>query len=98
MSEINILKDNLVNYILINNDKYISDGFEIWIHEKSLRIKYSHKIYNLKVMIENNLSYWFLEPYNNSYFKTEIKEYSSFESIIYAIKDDWNFSNTKNQG
>ena len=82
------LKDCVINYILKNNDRYSEEGFIIWLHEDYLRIKYNHKVYTVTVVEENEKLYWKLKPYNKSYYMTEIKEYSSFEAVIYAIKDN----------
>ena len=86
----NYLIECLINYILKNYDRYKNEGFQIWLHDNYLRIKYNHKIYITKIIIEENKFYWHLKPYNKSYFLTEIKGYSSFEAIIFAIKDNDN--------
>lgn len=84
----NYLKDCVINYILKNYANYKKEGFIIWIHDTYLRIKYNHKIYKASVTRENEKLYWHLKPYNKSYFITQIKAYSTFESIIFAIKDN----------
>lgn len=82
------LEDCMINYILKNHDRYKSDGFTMWLHREYLRIKYNHKIYIVRITSEYGNLYWNLRPYNKSYFTTEIKDYSSFEAIIFAIKDN----------
>ena len=82
------LEDCLVNYILKNYDKYKKEGFIIWAHDDYYRIKYNHKIYKVSIINENEKLYWKLRPYNKSYFTTEVKEYSSFENVIFAIKEN----------
>ena len=82
------LKDCLINYILKNYMKYKEEGFEMWLHDNYIRIKYNHKIYVAKIIKKDNILYWYLEPYNKSYFETKIKSYNTFEAIIFAIKDN----------
>ena len=88
----NELKDTLTNYILDNYNRYRENGYEIWLHNDYLRIKYNHKIYKAKIIKKEDKLYWHLTPYNKSYYLTEIKNYSTFESIIFAIKDNDGFN------
>ncbi|MCM1370756.1 MAG: hypothetical protein NC181_02550 [Clostridium sp.] len=91
------LKKIVLNYILPNYDKYSKDGFEFWLHDDYIRIKYNHKVYKAKIIFENSTLYWYLTPYNKSYFLTEIKNDNSFEALIFAIRDNHNyFENSEN--
>ncbi len=53
-----------------------------------LRIKYNHKIYKVAIIKSEDERYWYLKPYNKSYYTTNARDYNSFELVIYAIKEN----------
>ena len=73
-----------------NIDEYISKGYKIdW------DLKNSHLIINYKgsmdyyvsiVKKNDNKDYWYLTPYNKSYFSTSYE--NGFDIVLFAIKEN----------
>lgn len=85
--DVDLLKEYIGNHILVNNKKYVTQGFTIYLGEYFLRINYNHHIYKVTIIKENDERYWYLKPYKKSYYTTNAKDFNSFELIIYAIKE-----------
>lgn len=86
--DLDLLKDYISNYILKNNKKYVTQGFMIYLGKYFLRIKYNHHIYKTTIIKVGKERYWYLKPYNKSYYMTSAKTLNSFELVIYAIKEN----------
>ncbi len=86
--DLDLLKGHICNYIIKNGRKYIDQGFDIRFGDYFLRIKYNHKIYKVAIIKSENERYWYLKPYNKSYYTTNARDYNSFELVIYAIKEN----------
>lgn len=86
--DLDLLKEHICNHIITNNKKYVVQGFTIYLGEYFLRIKYNHHIYKVTIIKSENERYWYLKPYNKSYFTTDAKYENSFDLVIYAIKEN----------
>jgi hypothetical protein len=86
--DLDLLKDHISNYILKNNKKYVIQGFTIYLGEYFLKIKYHHHIYKTTIIKVGKEGYWYLRPFKKSYFTTNASSKSSFELVIYAIKEN----------
>ena len=88
----NILTDKLYaeSISITNNiDKYISKGYDIKydINNNVLIVKYNNKSeYTIKIIQDNNELYWYLEPYNNTYYTTLFE--NGFDMVLFAIKEN----------
>ncbi len=83
----NELKKHLCEYILKNNNKYVDEGFIIYIHSNYLKIWFNHHYYYVIIIMEEKQYYWHLKPYNKSYYTTFSKDINSFDFVILAIKE-----------
>lgn len=90
-----LLIKHLCDYILKNNQRYLDDGFIIWIGEYYLRIKYNHHIYKVTIIKEQEDISWYLKPYNKKYYTTSCDRENSFEFVIMAIKENDKILNLK---
>ena len=84
--EYNILTDYLCNYIYPNK-KYTGPYQMRVASNNTLKIKYNKHYYIISIVEENNQLFWKMKPYRNSYFTTIIDEYSSFDRVLFAIKE-----------
>jgi len=68
--------------------KYSKMGYSISIngHVDSLNIEYNGSTYEVKIIENESSYYWYLKPYNNSFFTTNVKNPKSFEIVLFAIK------------
>lgn len=88
----NILTDKLYaeSISITNNiDKYISKGYDIKydINNNVLIVKYNNKSeYTIKIIQDNNELYWYLEPYNKTYYTTLFE--NGFDMVLFAIKEN----------
>lgn len=83
-----IVNDLLKSKTLIND--YYNKGYIIKVDNNDchLIIKYKRKKYDVSIIKNTDDYYWFLEPYNNSYFTTKLSSINSFEMVMLAIKED----------
>lgn len=63
-------------------------SFEYDMKKHRLIISYRNNTYEVKVIEKDNNYYWYLEPYNSSYFMTNYYNPSSFDMVLFAIKED----------
>jgi hypothetical protein len=77
-----------LHFRVSNGRKYIEQGFDIRFGDYFLRIKCNHHIYKIAIIKSENERYWYLKPYNKSYYTTNARYYNSFEFVIYAIKEN----------
>lgn len=83
------LYDTLKEYIIYHAKEYSNIGIDIWLTSNEyFRIKYCNHIYKFCVVKKDNLLYYYLAPYNKSYFLTLAISYDVFDTIIQAIKDN----------
>ena len=84
--EYQILTDYLCNYIHPRN--LYKGEYTIRIAGSNLlKIHYKKHYYMVSIIEENNQFFWKLTPYNKSYYMTIIDEYSSFDRVLFAIKE-----------
>lgn len=74
--------------LLIQDKKYIEDGFNIQfdMNNFELIITYKNKEYIVKLTRIDNQLYWHLVPYNNSVFNTAIE--NGLNVVLFAIKEN----------
>ena len=63
-------------------------SFEYDIKKHRLIISYRNNTYEVKVIEKDNTYFWYLEPYNSSCFMTNYYNPSSFDMVLFAIKED----------
>ena len=87
-----ILTDKLYEESILiadNIDKYIPKGYNIKYDtiNNVLIVKYNNSNdYIIKIIEENNKLYWYLEPYNKTYYTTLFE--NGFDMILFAIKEN----------
>ncbi|MDD3186854.1 MAG: hypothetical protein PHD02_00030 [Bacilli bacterium] len=81
----NYLYNTLKNYVIYQAKRYSDIGITIWLHDNKHRIKYNHHIYNICVIKQNNLLYFYLRPYKNKYLLLLATDYNIYENLITAI-------------
>ena len=75
-----------------NLDELEKDGYKINydFYNCNLEVKYHRKNYVIKIIEKDNRFYWHLDPYNQSYFETEVDNtYSKLDYVLFAIKEDF---------
>ncbi len=90
-----MIKKFIYNKMIIkylNNNDISSKGYGVsYISYNCFRIKYSNKNHTLKIIKDKGKYFLYLEPYNNSYFKTQItiKDLNfKLDMTLFAIKDN----------
>lgn len=85
----NILYNKLCN-ITHKIEKYKSMGYRINYdtNNDQLIINHNNIDYTVKIIEENNNLYWYLEPYNDTYFTTLYE--NGFDMVLFAIKENEN--------
>lgn len=91
----NLLVEHLKDYIIYHGKEYAKQGFNIFMHDKYLRTIYNHHVYKITIVSDNNFFYYYLQPYNKSYFITLANNPKSFEMVLYAIKEHENLLKRK---
>ncbi len=66
--DVDLLKKHISNYILVNNKKYMAEGFSMWLDNCFLGIEYNHHIYKVTIIKEGVKRYWYLKPYDKSFY------------------------------
>lgn len=85
--EYDIFVDYICNYIIPN--RVHRKGIGISIGENiGFRIRYNHKIYNVDIIQIENQFYWRLTPHFEKCYTTIIDDYSSFDRVLFAIKEN----------
>lgn len=84
------LKLNNCSDILRTYKKY---NIHFLSNEEKLIILFNQKKYTVSIIIENDVYYWYLVPYNNSYFITKSKLVGNLDMILLAIKEDFEMYN-----
>ncbi|MFV0250019.1 MAG: hypothetical protein ACK5HP_03175 [Bacilli bacterium] len=79
------LYNTLKEYIIYQTKRYLDMGINIWLHDNKHMVKYNHHIYNIYVLKQNNLLYYYLYPYKNDYLIILATSYNLYESLINAI-------------
>lgn len=76
--------------ITTNIKEYKNKGYSIeYDTEKHiLVISYNKRTYKVKIINKDNNYYWYLEPYNSSCFMTNYYNPSSFDMVLFAIKEN----------
>lgn len=83
-----IITENINEVICINND-YKMLGYEIYLNNDFFEIIYKGTKYIIKIIYLNNDYYWYLKPYNNSIFQTQVKNnIHTLDLVLFAISDD----------
>ena len=84
---IDLLKEHICNHICERQKNGENDNMDIYIHANYLRVKYNNKIYKVSIVKEDDKHFWYLTPYNKSYFTTLAKDRNSFDTVVFAIKE-----------
>lgn len=81
------LKHNLANYIInyYKENNLYDKGFDIYLHNDYLRVKYNHKIYKIAIIKKENIFYYYLTPYKKNFLIVELNNPQTFNVIIEAI-------------
>ena len=87
MKEIHdIFTDYICNHI--HKNKLYEGDYKIRIgSDYTFKIHYKKHYYKISIVEENNELFWKMTPYQNSYFMTKIDNYSSFNKVLFAIKE-----------
>lgn len=90
MKEIPEFLDENIFSVCNSFDIYIKDGYFIDYDQSDhiLLITYNDIQYTVKIIEKDNEFYWHLSPYNNSYFLTNFYNPSSFNMVLFAIKEN----------
>ena len=73
--------DDILYYFKINNIK-------LKANDDTIVVTTHNNIYTVGIIIENDSYYWYLEPYNNSYFLSKSALKGNFDMILLAIKEN----------
>jgi len=88
----NMLVEYLRNYIIwyYKDNNLYGQGFDIYLHNDYLRVIYKHHIYNISIITIKGLFYFYLKPYDKTYFTILATIPRTFNIVIDKIKEHHN--------
>ena len=78
-------------YVIHQAKRYLDYNINIQLHNEKHRIKYNRHIYNIYIIKQNRLLYFYLEPYKGKGLQFLATSYEMYETLINAMKehDKW---------
>ncbi len=79
MNRIDLIIDIIVNDIIKNNERYLKNGFIIFLNGDEIEIDYKDKIYFLTIHEEDNNIFWLIKC-NEKIIKLKITD--NFDEVL----------------
>ena len=78
-----------INEVICINSKYQELGYKIYLNNDFFEIIYKNVKYIIKIVYLDTDYYWELKPYNQSVFRTHVKNnIQTLDLVLFAISDD----------
>lgn len=86
---ISLLQKHLSDRMIEREQNGENIGIDIYFRRANhFGIRYNHHFYKTTIIKKGTKYYWYLEPYNKSYFIYPAEDRNSFDVVIRAIKDN----------